>query len=212
MKILLFGDSITYGAWDPEGSGWATRLRRYVDLKSLPVKHDEYHHVYNLGVCGDNSSYLLERFERELGARRRREQACAIVFAIGVNDSLYFHETGLNAVTPDKFEENLEQLISLAKKYTTKIVFVGLLPVDDSKMDPVPWAPNISLRTEHIRTYNNTVGEVCQKNKIDFIDLFDSFIQKGHLSLLDDGIHPNQEGHAIVFEIISKALVEKGWI
>ena len=27
INILVFGDSITYGAWDKEKSGWVNRLR-----------------------------------------------------------------------------------------------------------------------------------------------------------------------------------------
>lgn len=31
MRILVFGDSIVYGAWDTEG-GWAERLKKREDL------------------------------------------------------------------------------------------------------------------------------------------------------------------------------------
>jgi lysophospholipase L1-like esterase len=34
MRLLIFGDSITYGAWDIEG-GWAARLRKFLDGKTL---------------------------------------------------------------------------------------------------------------------------------------------------------------------------------
>ena len=32
--LLVFGDSITYGAWDLEG-GWVQRLRSFIDKKNL---------------------------------------------------------------------------------------------------------------------------------------------------------------------------------
>ena len=33
-RILIFGDSITYGAWDKEG-GWVQRLRKFLDERNL---------------------------------------------------------------------------------------------------------------------------------------------------------------------------------
>ncbi len=38
-RILVFGPSTTYGAWDIEG-GWVQRLRRYLDEKQLAEKID----------------------------------------------------------------------------------------------------------------------------------------------------------------------------
>jgi lysophospholipase L1-like esterase len=32
-QIFCFGDSITYGAWDVATSGWAQKLRAYLDKK-----------------------------------------------------------------------------------------------------------------------------------------------------------------------------------
>ena len=48
MTICIFGDSITWGAYDPEQGGWATRLRNYFE------KQDNDVDVYNLGISGDN--------------------------------------------------------------------------------------------------------------------------------------------------------------
>jgi len=30
-QLFIFGDSITWGAWDPDGGGWAQRLRKDID-------------------------------------------------------------------------------------------------------------------------------------------------------------------------------------
>ena len=32
--ICLFGDSITWGAWDPEHGGWGARLRSYFETNN----------------------------------------------------------------------------------------------------------------------------------------------------------------------------------
>ncbi len=70
MKILIFGDSIAYEAWDRE-DGWVTRLRKFVDDKilSAPEEDNYYHHIYNLGISGDTSTGVLNRFHAEMNAR-----------------------------------------------------------------------------------------------------------------------------------------------
>lgn len=57
--ICVFGDSITWGAWDIEKGGWVQRLRNFVESSS-----EEYIEIYNLGVSGDNTEDLLEIFYR----------------------------------------------------------------------------------------------------------------------------------------------------
>jgi len=65
MSILVFGDSITWGTADFEHGGWVTRL--FIELG-----RDFEIDVYNLGVSGDKTPDLLERFESESKSRRRR--------------------------------------------------------------------------------------------------------------------------------------------
>ena len=63
MNVLIFGDSITWGAYDPEQGGWATRLRNYFEEKDNDID------VYNLGISGDTTADLLERIEIEAKSR-----------------------------------------------------------------------------------------------------------------------------------------------
>lgn len=212
MNIFLFGDSITYGAWDREG-GWASRLRKFVDLKILSSETDDYYHlVYNLGISGERTDYLLERFEGELRARTRREKDCAVVFAIGANDSQYSNAEKTFNTSPEQFEKNIVELIRMARGATSRIAFVGLLPGDDAKMDPIPWRPERTYKNEYISRYNGIVKKVCSEQGTIFIDVFDDFLGQDHTSLLEDGIHPNNEGHRMIFERVRDALVSQGWI
>jgi hypothetical protein len=70
QKIFLFGDSIAYGAWDPEG-GWVERLRQWLFVTT----RDEYNlgtFLYNLSIVGDTTTDLLKRFTTEIEARQKR--------------------------------------------------------------------------------------------------------------------------------------------
>ncbi|MFH1832740.1 MAG: GDSL-type esterase/lipase family protein [Candidatus Levyibacteriota bacterium] len=202
-NILVFGDSITYGAWDKEG-GWVTRLRRFLQEQSLNTDEEQGRLVYNLGVSGDSTQDLLLRFESEVKTRLDEGIETIIIFAIGLNDSLFIKTENKHKVSLSKFEENLLKLITLAKKYTSKIVFIRLTSVDEEKTDPIPWDPVKSYKNEYIQQYNSLLEKICNQEKVDFIK-----IEKFSNDLFEDGLHPNSKGHKIIFEAVKNYLLKK---
>lgn len=206
-QILVFGDSITYGAWDREG-GWVSRLRKFLDGKRL-ADSDSYFLVYNLGISGDNTDGLLERFEFEAKQRLDEENGNIIAFAIGINDSQFVQSKKSFRVIPEKFKENIQKIIRLAQRYSTKIVFVGLTPVDEAKTSPLPWNADRFYKNEYIQKYGGIVKDVCKENKICFIEISGKFMKSDYTKLLEDGLHPNSEGHKIIFEIVKDFLVKE---
>ena len=188
--LCIFGDSITQGSSDSQG-GWAQRLKKYSENKSDKV------HI--LGVDGATSSDLLQRFEVEASARRPD----VIIFAIGINDSVYYlnkrAETSLS-----QFTENIKQLITLAKKFTNNIIFLGLTCVDERKTQPIPWN-NWFYSNEKIKQYDLIIKETSQKEKIHYLELF-SLLSTDDLV---DGLHPSDRGHQKMFEKVETFLEEK---
>jgi lysophospholipase L1-like esterase len=203
-QILIFGDSITYGASDLEG-GWASRLRKYVDQKGL-TDPDYYNLVYNLGISGNNTIDVLKRFEFEIQQRIKEEGETVIIFAIGTNDSQLFN--GEFRTEPEQFERNLKELYTLAQKYSQKIIFVGLFPIDESKTTPVSWHKDKFYKLVNIKNNNETIKNFCKENKLVFVEIFDKFINQDYQNLLEDGIHPTTEGHRQMFEIIKDELIK----
>lgn len=64
-RIYVFGDSITYGAWDTQG-GWCDRIKHKLhQLKNDPSYGIKFQ-MFNLGIDGENSRSLSNRFETEL--------------------------------------------------------------------------------------------------------------------------------------------------
>lgn len=186
MNICIFGDSITYGAFDPEKGGWANRLRLHLDSKD-----DFEDEVYNLGVSGDNTEGLLERFDSEAKFR----EPGFLIFAIGVNDSQYVISEKQNRVTIEKFEQNIKELISKAKIITDKILFIGLTPVDEAKTTPIPWNTDKMYKNEYVEKYNSKIKEVCENERVDFIDIFSGMMKEDYKTMLIDGLHPDSKGH-----------------
>ena len=194
QTICIFGDSITWGAVDPENGGWVARLRSYFET------NDDYDiAVYNQGVSGDNSGDLLIRFNVECTAREPQ----IIIFAIGTNDSQYILSRDNPRVSLEKFQNNLVTLINQAKKFSDKIVLVGLTKVDESKMMPTPWATEKFYDNDNITRYNSVIEKVCAESGLPFINLLDLL----EISDLDDGLHPNSEGHKKMFLRIKEFLL-----
>ncbi len=193
---MYFWDSITYGAFDPEKGGWANRLRLYLDSR-----YDFEDEVYNLGISGDNTEGLLERFDAEAKFR----ESGLFIFAIGINDSQYVISEKQNRVPLDKFEQNIKELISRARKIDNKILFIGLTPVDEAKTTPIPWNKDKMYKNEYVKKYNNKIKEICKSERVDFIDIFSEMIEKDYKSMLIDGLHPDSKGHKwIADKIIQK--------
>lgn len=183
--ICLFGDSITWGAWDTEKGGWGARLRSYFEINDIEVE------LYNCGVSGDTTDDLLKRFEVECLAREPQ----IIIFAIGINDARYINSRE-NPQTPiDKFQNGLNDLIEKAKKHADKIICLGLTKVDNSKTMPCAWKPTKFYDDADIKKYDNIIKDVCQSKGVLFLEMHD-LLQN---SDLEDGLHPNPQGHEKMF-------------
>ena len=207
-RILIFGDSIVYGAWDrgKEG-GWFQRLRKFLDEKHF-IEPDFEYSVYNLGVSGNTIGELLERFEFETKQRLEEGEEIIIIFQIGINDSQFVISENKLRTSPEKFKENIQNLIKVAKIFTQKIIFVGLTLVDESKTTPIPWNPNKIYKNENIKRNNEIIKSVCKENNIYFIEIFDKWLKSDYKNLLEDGLHPNSQGHQKIFETVKDFLIQ----
>ncbi len=211
VQILVFGDSITYGAWDAEG-GWVQRLRKYLDKIVIESNYKKYYLIYNLGISGDTSNGIIKRFKKEVIDRLDDKEKTLFLFSVGTNDCLIINKNNKFNISSKKYEKNLNKLIELANNYSKDIVLIGLTPVDDTKLNPLPWAPEYSAQNKHIKIFNSIVEKVASKNKILFIPLYENLVNLDYKSLLVDGDHPNTKGHEIIYKIIQEALLKNGLI
>jgi lysophospholipase L1-like esterase len=200
--ILAFGDSIVFGRGNNIDRGWVGRLRRYFEAK------DYYNGVYNLGIPGNNSTDLLNRFETECTARIKKnypEDRFIILIGIGINDSKFVDTKDNPETEPAKFKENILKLIELSKKYTDEVIFIGLTPVDESLTDPYE---TTFFFNERIKQFNDTVSECCKDKGTLFLDMFSELQKLDYTKLLDDGLHLNAAGYDKMYEIIKDFLIE----
>jgi lysophospholipase L1-like esterase len=210
--IYAFGDSITYGAWDIQKSGWATQLRQFLD--NLQEKNPDYYCLfYNLGIPGETTDGLVKRFENELTAREREGEEAIFIFAFGANDAAYLSNENKFRVSKEKFKMNLEQVIGKTLAISKKILVVNILPIVE-KMNSSPRNGKIRLN-KYMDEYNSVLQELADRFKLQLIDINSVFMKAGHEKLFipDDGLHPNDEGHQIMFETIRPEVQEMlGWV
>ena len=193
MSICVFGDSIAWGAYDPVNGGWVTLLRNHIEEKTGIVS------VYNLGICGNTTTTILTRLDHEIANRTPID---LLAFAIGINDSSNWNVGSKPVIPPKQFKANLHQITQISNKYTNKIIFVGLTPVDEKITNPFDTENTFLL--DQTRQYDQMIREYCSQNNLVFVDIMNSLT----LSDIDDGVHPNTEGHKKIFEAV-KPVVEK---
>lgn len=204
-KLLIFGDSIVYGAWDTDKGGWVQRIKSFLDEETLSESENEYT-IYNLGVSGNTTEDLLERFEFETKQRLKDDgEELIFIFAIGVNDSQFIHSKNNLRFSPEEYKDNLDKLLNLAQKFSSRIIFIGLTPVDETKT--IHWDTDKSYKNEYIQKFNEILRSFCKENNICFIEIFEKLIKENYQDLLEDGLHPNSEGHKKIFEAIKKDTV-----
>ena len=194
-KICIFGASITHGFYDTELGGWADRLKQYIGFKKVT-------HVYNLGISSDTTEDLLKRIKIELAARK----PTLVIFAIGNNDSAHVINQNKNQIPIEQFESNVQRLIKAARRYTDKIVYIGLTPVDEKRVNP--WRNNLFFLNKNIKKYDETIEKVCHSENIQFIKLRNQLNSSKYLNQLHDGLHPNARGHQLIFKIVKENIIK----
>lgn len=205
--FFVFGDSIAYGQWDEQG-GWVQRLRSSLD-QSYVAHRSEKTYVYNMGIPGETAEDVLRRFVPEITPRLGKGKKHSVIFAIGMNDSHIVHKTGRPKFTAEAFTANMKALVEQARQHADRLAFVGLNPVDEPKVTPLPWNAEKSYSNDRIAEFNGILEKMAAEEGIFFADVWSSYVGRDHRTLLSDGLHPNASGHRRIAEAINPFMHEK---
>ena len=193
-RILIFGDSLAYGKWDMEG-GWVNRLRQYIDHK-YNNNGDGGWLVYNLGVPGDLAVSLVKRLKSELSYRIKKGDNNYILFAIGINDSCPNNRVLNRQVTEIEFKKAIEKLIEISIRMECKVCFIGLTPVNPSR------SKGLNFDNKEVQKFDQYLSTICDQKQISKVNLFEELVSNNFDDLLVDSVHPNTQGHEILFQKI----------
>jgi lysophospholipase L1-like esterase len=204
MRVLVFGASSAQGYWDSKG-GWADRLKHYYDKLQMHDFSREQPKVMNLGVSGDTTASLLKRVGPESKARQN-EKGLAIIIQVGSNNAA--EQNGKLHSTAQEYQIDLEAIIKKSEEFTFKVLVVGLPAVEESKTNPIDWA-DLYFKNANIAIFETAARKITDKLDIPFVPVHQEFLnrmQSGGALHAHDGLHPNDEGHELIFQLVQPEL------
>jgi lysophospholipase L1-like esterase len=184
IRICFMGDSFVNGAGDRTYLGWTGRLCADLAAQGLAVTH------YNLGVRGNTSVDIAQRWEKEVALRLSQGYDNRVVFSFGTNDTTL--ENGQQRVsTTDSLKHCRQMLRSAQEQYP--VLMVGPPPIADP--------------TQNIRTSDLFKGfaALCQALNIPCLDIFTPLSQSisWHKAVqAGDGAHPGAEGYRAIAHLV----------
>ncbi|RDB24244.1 Isoamyl acetate-hydrolyzing esterase 1 [Hypsizygus marmoreus] len=215
--IMLFGDSITQGAWGPGMNGFGQRLS-HVYARKLDV--------LNRGLSGYNTDWAMPIFKQCIATKRNRDNLPKIrllVIWFGANDACMWPSP--QHVSLGKFASNLREWVdaiqspdSLYYSPQTRIILISPPPVNtyQRRADLESRNPPKSLdRTfETTRAYAEAVRDVAQEKQVGFTDAWTVLWkaagedERSLARFLNDGLHLNGEGYRVMYDALVKTIGE----
>jgi lysophospholipase L1-like esterase len=196
-KLLVFGDSIAWGAFDEEKAGWVERLKiRY--LKNFKTKGVG---VYNLAVSSNDSQgvlFQLENDSKKMDKIEPEREGKYALFSIGCNEA---PKDGDIDLAVEKFGLDLKEIAKIARNHFRGIIFTGVNKVDEKLT--TPWEDSgLFWRNSELKRYDEIIEDFCQKEGLRFIQFWDLLESED----LSDGLHPNTRGHEKIFRRVKERL------
>ena len=189
IRICFLGESFTAGAGDDTLLGFPGRL-----CSALRTNHNLDITCYNLGIRRDTSTDILNRWEREVNARLKRNEHFngRLVFSFGTNDNVF--ENGQRRVSTVTTLANARSILVKAKE---------LWPT--AMLGP-PWT-SVEDIDERNGALSRELETLCEEIDVPFLSLYQKLEGNGvwaKEAKAGDGIHPNAGGYGL----ISKAVAE----
>lgn len=210
---MLFGDSITQGAWEPGMNGFGEQLS-HVYARKLDV--------LNRGFSGYNTDWATPTFKQSLATKQDEEYTPKIrllTIWFGANDACI--RPSPQHVPLERFTSNLRDWVDIVHspssryhKPNTRIILISPPPINtyQRRADLESRSPPQLLDRdfETTRKYAEAVRRVAQEKRVGFTDVWTVLWEaagKDEASLskfLYDGLHLNREGYQLMYH----ALVE----
>ena len=196
-RILCFGDSITLAANDSEGLGWPGRLGKGLCCNGRSVA------MYNLGINGDTSEHIRDRWQSESCARSRDARPL-LLFAFGFNDASERDGGGLQVALEDSVQTARDMLDAARAEHD--LLWIGPTPLDESVNPLVTAYASWVTWNSDIRAYDAAYAQLAAELGIDYLPVFDEFVESPRYTsalAAGDGIHPGDDGYAMIAERIA---------
>lgn len=186
VALVFLGSSLVAGVGDPKGQGWVTRVVGRTLHPDLELT------AYNLGVRGDTSVDLLNRWTTEVPLRWVGRTERRVVISIGTDDVL-------GGISLARHRLNLANLLDDAATTGVGSFVVSPPPTDDPDLN------------ERLEVLVDAQADVCARRGVTFVDCFAPL--KGHDQWRTDLAasrvpqHPGQAGYGLIAWLV----LHHGW-
>jgi len=191
--LAVLGDSIADGYWDEEGLGWFGRLQAKI-AKNYPYKFGFNNHA----VSGDRCTDVFHRLNNEILSK----EVDILLVAVGVNDLIRWGSTEAPTALSEGMQfETWQRILLTAKRNISRIIVVGVLPVDESEL-PFSGAGGLPVwfLNKDIEAYNGRLTKWCDDAGVAFVDMYSQWQKLNVPDYLHDDVHPNAKGHQLIAE------------
>jgi acyl-CoA thioesterase-1 len=196
-RIYFLGDSITLGANDSQKMGWPGRLTQGLMQGERSVA------TYNLGVNGDTSQHIRQRWRSEVEARNRNATGL-LLFAFGFNDASNTEADEAQVSLQDSIA-NAEAIISEAKQ-VSRLLWIGPTPLDESVNPMVTPHATWKMYNQTLAEYDQAYADLADAMAVPYLQLFPEFLESSrYLAALisSDKVHPGDDGYQMITERIA---------
>ncbi len=215
-SLCIFGDSIGRGViYNEEKDGYDT------DRGFISMLEEQYGiKVQNFTRFGQTIDKGLAMLERKADKIRGTE---AVLLEFGGNDcdfdwkAIALDPEGFHApkTTLSEFISVYKKMIQAVRELGSEPIVLALPPIEHNfYFDWVSRGANADNILKWLdndkkeifrwhQTYNCAIYNICRENRVKMIDIRSPFLSSDLTALIcRDGIHPNIEGHRMIFEKI----------
>jgi acyl-CoA thioesterase I len=168
--VVAFGDSLYAGYKLGPKEGFAPQLQAALRQNGYAVS------VLNAGVSGDTSAAGRARLSFVLDNAPQKVEM--VILGLGGNDML-------RGMKPDETRDNLSAMLDELKRRNIEVVLTGMLA-----------SPNMGQ--DYAQAFNPVYPQLAKQYGAKLYPFFlDGVVTDGKL-MLEDGIHPNADGVALI--------------
>ncbi len=216
IRIKLLGDSITHGvggsgfeqngapitegfARNPKGYCWAKRFKEYMEENYGCT-------VINNGCTGTRIEFIIKNFDALVDP-----EDDLIICTIGTNNRQFYFQDGEKPTREEygsRFFENIKTLYGLFEKADKKVIFMANIPASSANEQDGAEFWRI-LHMDDINAIYKAASEKLGFPLISMYELFSAYCDKKGIavdSLLSDGLHPNDRGYDVMFDLLTAEL------
>jgi len=181
------------------------KLRNYID----EYAKSEYK-IQNI-VDDINLNRTVKHNGSYINIKRTLRESDLVTLSIGINDFMStinlndikdgFKNMALLKEEIDVIVKDFDELLLLIKKYAKgDIIVIGYY-------NPFPYLEDYKEDIDELVNYANTkYKSICEKNKVEFVDIFETFENRTDYLPNPFNIHPNIYGYQAIFDRIKPLL------